>query len=410
MPEEQQDEKQYGFLNIAAAMSVTVLIYVGGFVGPVISLISSAHPEVPLDMIRMLTTIPSLMMVLCSLISGQLTRRLPIKKIVYIAMCFQLIGGLMPAFLEGFGVLLASRFIFGVGNGLVFPLASAIVNQLFTGQKRDRLMGIRAAMGALLGSAIALAGGLLGAINWRYAFMGTLVILPIALLIIWKAPENEVPKQAAKEQGKSDSGEKKLTTMSYVIFVGCMLFNMGMISFMTNLSLVVVGNRIGTVTQVGTISSLNTLAAFVAGLVFPYVKKACKRYTTIVPFILVGGALLLLTQAASVPMFMAGALVYGLGFGFYNPQLTILAAQTATKPAYAPVAIAGYSSFVGLGQFLSPIVISFIKRTLGVTHPRAEWLIAGSGIALGIVVVTVYIAVTNLKKKGEAAQDLSRAS
>jgi MFS family permease len=400
MPEVQQEEKQYSFLNIAAAMSVTVLIYVGGFVGPVIASISSAYPEVPLDMIRMLTTIPSLMMVLCSLISGQLTRRMPIKKIVCIAMCFQLVGGLMPAFLEGFGVLLASRFVFGVGNGMVFPLASAIVNQLFTGKKRDRLMGIRAAMGALLGSAISLGGGLLGSINWRYAFMGTLIILPIALLIIGKAPENEVPKQASKEQG--GSGEKKLTTMSYVVFVGCMLFNMGMMSFMTNLSLVVVGNKIGTVAQVGTISSLYTLAAFSAGLLFPYVKGACKRYTTVVPFILVGGALILLTRAESVPLFMVGALIYGLGFGFYNPQLTILAAQTATKPAYAPVAIAGYSSFVGLGQFLSPIVISFIKRTLGVAHHRAEWLIAGTGIAVGIVVVLIYITATNLKKKDAA--------
>lgn len=397
MPEGQQEEKQYGFLNIAAAMSVTVLIYVGGFVGPVISSISSAYPEVPLDMIRMLTTIPSLMMVLCSLISGQLTRRMPIKKIVYIAMCFQLAGGLMPAFLEGFGVLLASRFVFGIGNGMVFPLASAMVNQLFTGKKRDRLMGVRSALGALLGSAIALAGGFLGAINWRYAFMGTFIVVPIAILIIWKAPENEVPKQSSQKQG--GAGEKKLTPMSYVVFVGCMLFNMGMMSFGTNLSLVIVRSNIGTVAQVGTVSSLYTLAAFSAGMLFPFVKGACKRYTTTVAFALVGGALLLMTRAETIPMFILGALIYGLGFGFYNPQLTILAAQTAAKPAYAPVAIAGYTSFVGLGQFLSPIVLAFIKRILGVTHPRAEWLIAGTGIAAGIAMVLVYITATNLKKK-----------
>jgi MFS family permease len=377
-------------------MSVTVLVYVGGFVPPIISSISSAYPDVPLDMIRVVTTIPYLMMALCPLISGQLTRRISIKKIVYIAMCFQLAGGLMPAFMEGFGVLLVSSFVFGIGNGMVFPMASAMVNQLFTGKKRDRLMGVRSALGALLGSAIALAGGVLGAINWRYAFMLTFIVVPIAILIIWKAPENEVPKQGSKKQ---DRREKKLTPMSYVIFLGCMFFNMGMMSFGTNLSLVIVRNNIGTVAQVGTVSSLYTLAAFSAGMLFPFVKGACKRYTTVVSFTLIGGALLLLTQAGSIPMFILGSLLYGLGFGFYNPQLTILAAQTAAKPVYAPVAIAGYTSFVGLGQFLSPIVLAFIKRILGVAHPRAEWLIAGTGIVAGIVVVFVYITATNLKKK-----------
>lgn len=53
-----------------------------------------------------------------------------------------------PVVLNGFAVLIASRVIFGVGHGLIFPLASAIINQLFTGKQRDRLMGIRAGVGA----------------------------------------------------------------------------------------------------------------------------------------------------------------------------------------------------------------------------------------------------------------------
>ena len=124
----EEAEKRYSTINVIAAISVSALIYLGNFVSPVISLISAEYPEISVTAIKMLTTIPSLMMVVMSLVGGSLTSRFPIKKIVLFASAFSLVGGLLPVVLNGFAVLIASRVIFGVGHGLIFPLASAIIN------------------------------------------------------------------------------------------------------------------------------------------------------------------------------------------------------------------------------------------------------------------------------------------
>ena len=386
----EEAEKRYSTINVIAAISVSALIYLGNFVSPVISLISAEYPEISVTAIKMLTTIPSLMMVVMSLVGGSLTSRFPIKKIVLFASAFSLVGGLLPVVLNGFAVLIASRVIFGVGHGLIFPLASAIINQLFTGKQRDRLMGIRAGVGALIGACYSAIAGIVGMVIWRYSFACTAVVVPIALLIAWKCPENELSKRSEGESVK----EKRLTPMTYVIYVGLFFFNMLMVTFMTNLSLVISRDGIGTVAQAGTVSSTFTVSAFVAGIIFAFVKGRLKRYTTSLAFGLVGLGLAILFFSQALPLFYVGAVFYGLGFGFYNPQLTMVAAQTATKPKYAPIAIAGYTSCVGIGQFMASIVLPQVARILGITSTRSDWLIAFIGCGIAVLISGIYITAT----------------
>ena len=390
--EENTPKYDYSLLNIIAAISVSALIYLGNFVSPVVSSISAEYPDVSESAIKMLTTIPSLMMVVMSLVSGGLTSRYTIKKIVVFASVFALVGGMMPVFWDGMAVMIASRVIFGIGYGLIFPMASAIVNQLFTRKQRDRLMGIRAGVGALIGALFSSVAGVVGMINWRYAFACTAVVIPIALLIAWKCPENGLSKSPSK--GSEKVKEKKLTTLTYVIYAGLFIFNMLMVTFVTNLSLVISRDNIGTVAQAGTVSSVYTVSAFVAGVIFSSVKSKAKRYTTPLAFGLVGIGLAILYFSHSLPLFYVGAVFYGLGFGFYNPQLTMVAAQTATKPIYAPIAIAGYTSCVGIGQFLASIVLPQVANILGITSTRSDWLISFVGIGIAVVITTVYITAT----------------
>ena len=379
-------------INIIAAISVSGLIYLGNFVSPVISAISAEYPDVPEATIKMLTTIPSLMMVIMSLVSGTLTSRFPIKKIVVFASLFSLVGGLIPVFLNGITALIVSRFIFGVGHGLIFPMASAIVNQLFTGKQRDRLMGIRSGIGALIGAAYSSIAGIVGLINWRCSFACIVVVIPIAILIAWKCPENELSKRTT--QSGETVKEKKLTPLTYIICAGLFIFNMLMVTFMTNLSLVVARDGIGSVAQAGTVSSVYTISAFVAGIIFSAVKGKAKRYTSPLAFGLVGVGLAILFFSYSLPLFYIGAIFYGLGFGFYNPQLTMVAAQTATKPIYAPIAIAVYTSCVGIGQFLASIVLPQVATIFGVTSTRSDWLLAFVGSGIAVVISVIYIIAT----------------
>ena len=72
----------------------------------------------------------------------------------------------------------------------------------------------------------------------------------------------------------------------------------------------------------------------------------------------------------------------------------MVAAQTAAKPVYAPIAIAGYTSCVGIGQFLASLLLPQAGKILGLTSNRFEWLIAFVGLGIGVVITAVYITVT----------------
>ena len=209
----EKTEKQFDILNIAAAMTVTGFIYLASFAGPVASSVMTEFGIEP-STFKTINMIPSLMMVVLSLLSGALTSKYPIKKIVLFAACFSIAGTLIPAFTHTWGAYVASRVVFGIGNGMLFPMASAIINQLFTGAQKDKLMGLRAGVGALMGAGFTALGGIMGKVIWRHAYMCALIGIPLWLFILWKCPTNEVYSKAKAEGG---ANEKKLTGKTYLI-------------------------------------------------------------------------------------------------------------------------------------------------------------------------------------------------
>lgn len=60
-----------------------------------------------------------------------------------------------------------------------------------TGQQAD---GFKSAVGAAAGMVFQMMGGMLAAYNWRFSFLGFLLVIPIALIIWFKLPDTGVKK------------------------------------------------------------------------------------------------------------------------------------------------------------------------------------------------------------------------
>ncbi|GEM_PF-1285971 len=399
---ENENSQQYGTIEIIAAFCITGMIYMGSFAGPVAAQIMNAFGFEASDY-KTINTIPSLMMVVLSLVSGGLTSKFPIKKIVAFSGVFLAIGGLIPVFTTSKTMYIASKVIFGLGHGMIFPMASAIINTLFKGEQKDKLMGIRAGVGALMGAGYTTIAGFVGkAGGYKAALSCTAIAIPLALFILWKCPTNELMTKKAKVEG--GEGEKKLTTRSYVLFFFMFLYNMMSMALLSNLSLYLSGEGLADSGVIGTISSMNTYLAFVAGLIFSKVKKVLGRYTTSLAFICVSISFLIMTNCTSIPLFYVAVAINGLGFGFYNPSITLAVAQSAANPKYGALAISGYTSAIGIGQFLSAKVLKFINDNWCHIENRADWKIARwpiFAIAIGSV---IFITLTGGKdgKKKEA--------
>lgn len=403
MSEQMSEQKNSSVWVQIAALSVALLMYTTSMTTPALGEIAKAFPDAAPETIKLLSTIPSLMMVVFALVAGKLTQYISIKKIISIAMILMFVGGIPSAFVGDLQFMIVMRFVFGAGYGLVFPMASAVVADLFTGQQQNKLMGFRSAVGAAAGVVFQMMGGILAAYNWRYSFLGFLLIIPIALLIWFKLPDTGVKKP--EKTPESGIKEKKVTSISFILALVCLLVNIVQFSFMTNIAMVIQADGLGNAAQAATVLTVFTGAAFVLGLLFGNTAKLLKQFTVPFAVLTVGLAFVVLIFANSMTMLIVGAVIFGMGFGTFNPAITIAVAKSAAKPKYAAVAISIYVSATGIGQFISPYVLKFTRETLNLTATRADWQIAAATLIVGSVVSMVLVGMYS-KKSDEVKQSV----
>jgi EmrB/QacA subfamily drug resistance transporter len=104
------------------------------------------------------------------------------RNIYIISVIIFAIGSLIASISENFTILLIGRAVQGFGASGIFPVASAVVGDVFPPEKRGRVLGL---IGAVFGLAFILgpllAGTLLSFFRWNVLF---LINLPVALAII----------------------------------------------------------------------------------------------------------------------------------------------------------------------------------------------------------------------------------
>ena len=109
-------------------------------------------------------------------------------------------GSTIVAFAPSFAVLLFGRAVQGIGAGGIFPVASAVVADLFPAERRGRVLGL---IGAVFGLAFVLGpvlGGLLLPIGWHWLF---LINVPIGLVLIVVAGR-VLPRATVERRGRFD--------------------------------------------------------------------------------------------------------------------------------------------------------------------------------------------------------------
>ena len=390
----EQAKPKYGVIVQATALIVALLMYTTSMTTPALSAIQEAFPDASAETVKLISSIPSLMLCIFSLVSGWMTTKLSIKKCIIISSILILVG-VLPAFTGDMTFIIFTRVVFGAGYGLIFPLASAVITDLFEGAKKDTMMGWKSAIGDLAGVVFQTLGGVLTAYSWRYAFLGFLLVIPILVMVLIFLPDTGVQsKTAGKKEGTFTKG------LVVCVIVGFLL-NAVQFSFMQDMSFVVTGDGLGGALDAANVLSTFTALSFVAGLIYVLFAKAFKRFTPVVAILLVGIAFAIATVAPSLPVLFAAAAIFGLGFGFTNPALTLKAASCVTNPSKTPMAISIYVCATGVGQFLSAYILTFVTGTLGLNMTRADWQVASVAIIVGCVIGFVALAVTG-KKKAEA--------
>lgn len=127
-------------------------------------------------------------------------------------------------------------------------------------------------------------------------------------------------------------------------------------SISTNMALFLAENQLGESRLAGMIISFTTIGGMTTSLLLVQIQSIFKEYTVTVMLIGMGLAFTFLSFTNSIILIMISVCLIGFGQGSLFP-IIILKALNRVGPQYSERTIAITSSFVFLGQFLSPVVL-----------------------------------------------------
>ena len=127
------------------------------------------------------------------------------------------LGSLCIAAAPSFDLLLLSRAIQGIGAGGIAPVASAVIGDVFTAERRGRVLGLLGAthgMAFVLGPPLATA--LTSTLGWRWLF---LVNIPVALVVLYLGARSLPGQRSGAAPGPVDAAGIAVT----LLFLLCLV-------------------------------------------------------------------------------------------------------------------------------------------------------------------------------------------
>ncbi len=190
-----------------AILSISLLtVMASAAVSPALAKIRQAFPAADITLIKLVLTLPSLLIIPFSLLSGFLAARMKKKNVLLIGLVIYFLGGVGGGFAQNITQLLIIRGLFGIGVGLIIPLSTSLIADFYEGAERTKVMGLSGSVSHMGGVIFLLLSGWLACMSWRYAFgVYSLSLVTAIMLMVW-LPEPVPKKTGAPVKAKLPGG------------------------------------------------------------------------------------------------------------------------------------------------------------------------------------------------------------
>lgn len=368
-----------------AVLMISMLQPIIAAASSVLAEIQQHFANVSENWVQQLISIPFLVTVPATILSGRLSLRFSKKMLLLFGIGLSTAAGVSPIFVSDFTLIFISRILVGIGVGFVIPFMTGLIADFFHGYERDHLFGLQGTFVNLGSILFFFIGGLLGAINWHYNFLVFLVglaIFPMVLLFL--------PKQGVVETQSSAKKPfvKKIIPICLAMFGFQMIGN----SFALNLSFVISESKIGDASITGLIISFTSLGGLLSGLFYRKILSVAHRFVSTIAIALLGIGMLIASLSYSAGLMIVAAFCIGSGSALIvAAYLTRISNRISSESR--TVAMSFLLATISLGVFASPIYAMFIKLLPFFSQSRS--IFAFSSIAMACsAILSVILTLT----------------
>jgi MFS transporter, ACDE family, multidrug resistance protein len=272
--------------------------------------------------------------------------------------CFACVG-IAGAFMDTIEPLLITRGLLGAASGGIAAASLGLLASRYEGEARSQALGYATTTLTLTGIAFPLLGGLVGSLQWQYAFYLYGLGLPLALLAAFTLQEASRKQETAKVTDKS-----KLTTVLQQPYTLRILLCLGLAS--VSMYAVVIYAPLYLKQTIGASAATNGIVlasrAIGAAAISAFGAKWLEKNLGFAKATALGCGLMAITLTAiplihQLGLILVTAILFGVGFGIVLPTLYGTLANLAPTDLRSSVLAMG-TGIGFLGQFLSPILLS----------------------------------------------------
>jgi MFS family permease len=333
--------------------------------------ISPALPQMSADfssvenaefLVKLILTIPALFIAIFSPITGRLIDRYGRLRLLWLALILYGVSGSAGFFLNNLYQILISRALLGISVGISMTIVITLIADYYEGMERQKFVGIQVAFMSIGGILFIALGGVLADIGWRFPFLiyfFSLVVFPFSIIYLYEPVIDE----------KGAGNKQKSTAPKFIwwLFINTMV--MWIIFFLIPVQIPFYLKAIGVAKNslVGVAIATSTLFSAVSS--FSYAKlKSRFSFQTIfsIGYLLMASGYLVISLTHSYQLVVVAMMLSGLGIGMMIPN-TNMWVMKIVPPEIRGKEIGKLTTFWFLGQFLSPIIIFPILKTLSLS-------------------------------------------
>lgn len=322
------------------------------------------------------------------------------------------ICGVLFFFVPNLVSLIVLSFLIGIFAGILSPLASAFIADMFGGKERTAQYGYTSAVLNLVLMGCVIATGYLAKINWRIPF--AIYLLPIVPLFFAKGFKKYIADPSASGNGDSTAAAapKKHYKFSEEMNVG-MLVRYCIYYFVITFVIAAISLYIPfRYTNSGTAGDLTSILFFgimASGFTLNWCVKILKKKVAIAVLVAIGIGFILMSITNSVFIVGLGILIatyfYGIAQPYYYDRLSAASSRVALT-----LTLAWFAAMDSIGNVVAAPVIDGIAKVMHSStsaHPLIAFKICTGLVVAGLIVVIIrkLIVSGHDHDKGEGSTD-----
>ena len=349
--------------------------------------ISSALPymfeyykDLPKSQIELLVSLPSAGIMLTLFLNTFIERFLDERKMIITGLLILSIFGMVPFINQAYPILFISRFIFGMGVGLINAKAISIISERYHGRERVQTLGFRGSAEVVGTALVTLLVGFLLQFGWTSSFLAYgagLIVLFLFMTFVPYHQQEENQHTHANQKEPLQKEEWKLTIILAIVAAMIVLFNVGVTLRIPSIVAYTFKDQHNSASF---ILSAMQLIGILAGLTFSGLVHLFKSKLITYAGIAYGFSMMAVALSPSIPLLALSALFSGYT---YSTALTmvfqILSAKIPAKRLNQVTSVAV------LGCSFGAAITPFALNTIGLISDSNAFIFTVLGIAMALL-------------------------